>query len=941
MKKIFLLIPMLFMASLLMAQTTVTMDGTLDRTGCDFKIFDHGGLNGNYAANRNDILTLHSNNTAAGCVQISIDMQDFDIDPSDTLYIYDGTSDTDPLLGKLNNDLVANVSANNIIYTATVSNSTGAITIKFVSDADDQNNAGYVITTECVAPCQRVQVSLDSAASSHFPQQDEDGFFYIDLCPYDTAHLVVYGTYPDNNFSYTQSDQTSTFTWDMSLETLDGVGMTSLDYYFTPGRGYDVSITIEDVEGCKTTMPYIFRVRTSKNPIRSLAPLPEVCAGQTLNLSVGYDNISSLQVDTVGSEQITSMAVTDTIFLPDGIDCGNGCYYQSPVTFTSFAPSATIQSADDILFVRAKMEHSFVGDIFIGLTCPSGQMAKIMNKYGSSGSAACSGFIPQPWGWAVTSGVSSGADFGIVASDNSSNKCSTQLNPMGTTWNYCWSNNTTQGYVYAGGQGHVYESVNVHGSSIDSTNVAAMTQVYHPDQSFGDLIGCPMNGTWALTVIDAWSADNGYITEWEMALDPSLLPQDWSYRVLVDSMWIDGPGATGDFIVPDTAGLLNYTIYVRDEFGCIYDTTTTLQVTPGPKPDLGEDFNICHGDVIKLSADFDEPNTVYRWNTGDDTEDIDVLSEGTYALTVTTTNDAGTLVCHGSDTINIGIYESPMIDYDLSDSVGCSPLILRTTNRSTPTTATYEWYILYPDGSVAYSSALPEPSFNIDEPGTYSVVLKMTTQDGCKDSLYKWNAFTVNLQPIAEFAADPEISLMSEYGGVVHFINYADSISMTDPNSSFFWDFGDEETDSETFSPQHIYSSWGDYDVTLHIETNAGCSSEITHTVVIEQDLVFPNVITPNGDNMNDVFAIENLNTNVNLEDPDQYRNNKLYIYDRWGKKVYEAHNYDTFAKDGTIYKGTQYFDGGTLPDGVYYYSFYYKGKAKTVNYNGSLSIIR
>ena len=129
--------------------------------------------------------------------------------------------------------------------------------------------------------------------------------------------------------------------------------------------------------------------------------------------------------------------------------------------------------------------------------------------------------------------------------------------------------------------------------------------------------------------------------------------------------------------------------------------------------------------------------------------------------------------------------------------------------------------------------------------------------------------------------------------------------------------------------------------MTLRVETGAGCFSEITHTVVIEQDLVFPNVITPNGDNINDVFAIENLNTNVNLEDPDAFRNNELLIYDRWGKLVYSAKNYDTFSRNGQIERGMQVFDGLNLPDGVYYFSFYYKGKAKVVKYNGTITIIR
>ena len=199
----------------------------------------------------------------------------------------------------------------------------------------------------------------------------------------------------------------------------------------------------------------------------------------------------------------------------------------------------------------------------------------------------------------------------------------------------------------------------------------------------------------------------------------------------------------------------------------------------------------------------------------------------------------------------------------------------------------------------------------------------------------------MNAQPVAEFVADPEISLMGENNGQVHFINYSDTTLLLADGISYYWDFGDGELDSTTISPDHTYSQWGDYNVKLHIQTNDGCSSEIVHTVVIEQDLIFPNVITPNGDGTNDVFAIENLNTDVNPEDPDGYTNNKLVIFDRWGKKVYEAKNYDTFSRDGQIQLGSQVFDALCVSDGVYYFSFYYKGKAKTVTYNGSLTIIR
>ena len=109
----------------------------------------------------------------------------------------------------------------------------------------------------------------------------------------------------------------------------------------------------------------------------------------------------------------------------------------------------------------------------------------------------------------------------------------------------------------------------------------------------------------------------------------------------------------------------------------------------------------------------------------------------------------------------------------------------------------------------------------------------------------------------------------------------------------------------------------------------------------MEEELEFPNVITPNGDGMNDFFTVANLNTNINPEDPDEYRSNELFIYNRWGKLVFHTKNYDSYAKNGECFLGTNPFTGEDLPDGVYYYTFYYKGHYKETKYNGSLTIIR
>ena len=224
-----------------------------------------------------------------------------------------------------------------------------------------------------------------------------------------------------------------------------------------------------------------------------------------------------------------SFTQTDTAFIPDGVDCGNGCIYGSSVEVFGFAPAATIHNTDDILYARLKLEHTYIGDLYVALTCPPDPVtgirksAKILKKYNKYNTTTpCSDLIPSNgWGWNVTTGVGSGADFGAALHTDSGDDCNPNTNPMGTAWNYCWSNNAANGYQYTNGQGYVYESVNQGHhlqNSVDSSNMTNMTNIYHPDESFASLIGCPINGTWSINIIDSWYGDNGWITEWEIAI---------------------------------------------------------------------------------------------------------------------------------------------------------------------------------------------------------------------------------------------------------------------------------------------------------------------------------------------------------------------------------------------------------------------------------------
>lgn len=368
-----------------------------------------------------------------------------------------------------------------------------------------------------------------------------------------------------------------------------------------------------------------------------------------------------------------------------------------------------------------------------------------------------------------------------------------------------------------------------------------------------------------------------------------------------------------------------------------------IQVVNSYKPDLGPDRYLCNGEYIYIGTNYSDSTANYMWNTGDEDSTIMVLASGEYILNIQLDNTGAASTCQSSDTVNIFYYPQPYAAFEANTTSGCSPITIHFTNQTTPDTLSYSsvWTVWNQNGEVVYSSFDASPTWDFNDNGTYTVKLLVFSQDGCVDSLIKWEYIHVYPQPELDFAATPEISMMSENGGAVQFTSFLSQNVVGNPSNHLTWDFGDGETEEEDYNPSHTYATWGDYVVTLTLATDEGCSDQVSHTVVLEDDLIFPNVITPNGDGINDVWAIGNLNTSVNPEDPDEYRTNKLFIYNRWGKLVFEAENYDTYARDGQITMGENPFTGEDLSDGVYYYSFYYKGKAKVTQYNGSLTIVR
>ncbi|MBE0642229.1 MAG: proprotein convertase P-domain-containing protein, partial [Bacteroidales bacterium] len=355
--------------------------------------------------------------------------------------------------------------------------------------------------------------------------------------------------------------------------------------------------------------------------------------------------------------------------------------YTASVTFNLFDPGQTVLDSLDILGVSMNAEHTWVGDLKIRLVCPNGQSV-ILKDYIQNG----------------------GADLGQANSNDCLLPWCVSLpaqNPPGTGWTYTWSMNSPAGVM------NDYVTL----SQVDSVT-------YLPEQSFTDLAGCPLNGTWTLEVCDYWAYDNGYIFWWGLEIDPSLIPQAWEYTVGIDSLRINGQDIIFQndsqlSVSPGLPGQYPYQFEIWDQFGCYYDTSFILTVYDLPVSGLPSDTMYCEGSPLPvLLPDSLGQGSAYAWWTNGSllstSQSYQPTNPGTYILGVLDPNG-----CSATDTILVT--GAPKPSWTLSTQPAtCGLANGQATVTLTGGTAQVYWVTLPPVVGNVYSDALP---------GTYTFML--------------------------------------------------------------------------------------------------------------------------------------------------------------------------------------------------------------------------
>lgn len=385
---------------------------------------------------------------------------------------------------------------------------------------------------------------------------------------------------------------------------------------------------------------------------------------------------------------------------------------------------------------------------------------------------------------------------------------------------------------------------------------------------------------------------------------------------------LSGSGAGPYEIKYQSAG--SYTISLTvSENGCSSSITSqTITVNPVPTADFtvtpavicpGQDAIITYNGTGSAAATFNWnfANGTINSGSGIGLYSVNYLNSGIDTVTLTVTENN----CTSSSVSQILLVDFlPVVNFTVTDSLGCNPFSTSFFNQSTLTNS-----VLWNFGDDGTSS--DENPTHTYSPGLFSVKLIVTTSSGCIDSLSRPDLISVLNNPVAKFSAKPEVGSVTE----VKDATFAFANQSTYSNS-YKWFFGDG--DSSTFAnPTHTYQDSGNYDVMLIAYDSIGCTDTFIlgkFVVIANINYFIPTAFTPNNDGVNDIFYLYGRSL----------KNVHLLVYDRIGEKVFESNG---------IYQGWDgTFHNSAVNTGVYvYYAELETMKGDMIILKGDVTLIR
>ncbi|MBL4703135.1 MAG: PKD domain-containing protein, partial [Flavobacteriales bacterium] len=256
------------------------------------------------------------------------------------------------------------------------------------------------------------------------------------------------------------------------------------------------------------------------------------------------------------------------------------------------------------------------------------------------------------------------------------------------------------------------------------------------------------------------------------------------------------------------------TLIVTSSYGCIDSLTQNVEVHPLPIANFTSNA-FCYDDSVQL---FDSSTiatgsvTGWEWTLANgfiaNTQDIAVIfdSAGTYTVTLVATSNMG---CTDTIVDSIQVQPNPVAAFS-SDSVCLNDITSFTDSSNVTFGSIVDWLWTF-EGS--NNDTLQHPNYVFGSDGSQSVILVVTTNYGCTDTLIL--DALVHPLPAADFSyvgfcEEDEVLFFDEST-----INSGQIVSWN-------WDFGNDSTSTSQY-PTQGYGVNGTFSVNLIATSDYGC----------------------------------------------------------------------------------------------------------------------
>jgi len=380
-----------------------------------------------------------------------------------------------------------------------------------------------------------------------------------------------------------------------------------------------------------------------------------------------------------------------------------------------------------------------------------------------------------------------------------------------------------------------------------------------------------------------------------------LVPEDAEGLVLfsIDS----GASFTNVGLFEDLPGDSTYSLFAFDEGGkqfwgqATIDEPTALQVFKSISPAECNSFSETGGIDLTTAGGTGEHS--FAWSDGSTDEDLTNVVAGAYSVTVT--DEAGCMVID-----DIFIPSLIIVNADAgTDTTVCAGATIEldakmaTTMSWSPSTYLSDTMIANPVVSEIADSIMY----------TYTVT-ETTSPYGCSDT----DTIYINVLPSSGIEITPD---------TVVFAGQPVQLGVLEGEfESFTWAPSQGLDADDIANPTAIIDNSTIY--ILVAENAFGCEESDSVFIEVIEDLTVYNVFSPNGDDVNEYFEIDN---------GDSFPDILVEVYNRWGTKVFSSIGYsDDKRWDGTV-------KGKDAPLGTYYYVIIPYSGATPIT--GNVTIIR